>query len=342
MSRLSIVPWRRWRKRGHRHRTIRELEGPVASGGGTKAVVTALLANIGIAVAKFIGFILSGSSSMLAESIHSVADTSNQALLLYGGKRSKKQASEVHQFGYGRVRYISGFIVAIILFSLGGLFAIYEAIHKFQHPEPIESWRWLPIVILLIAMALEGFALRTALHEAESVRGSFTLKEFITRTRAPEIPVIVLEDTGALVGLVFGLFGVGMTLVTHDGRWDAIGSAAIGILLVVIAFVLAREMISMLIGESALPEHHDAIEREIVGGVFDSVIHLRTMHVGPDEILIAAKLAVKPDATATEIAEGINAAEVRIRSALPMTARVYIEPDIRREAGDTMTGTPKR
>lgn len=314
----------------------------MSSGGGTKAVVTALLANVGIAVAKFIGFILSGSSSMLAESIHSVADTSNQALLLYGGKRSKKQASEVHQFGYGRVRYISGFIVAIILFSLGGLFALYEAVHKFRHPEPIESWRWLPIAVLLIAMTLEGFALRTALHEAESGRGSFTIKEFITRTRAPEIPVIVLEDTGALIGLLFGLFGVGMTLVTHDGRWDAIGSAAIGLLLVVIAFILAREMISMLIGESALPEHHDAIEREIIGGVFDSVIHLRTMHIGPDEILVAAKLAVKPDATATEIAEGIDAAEVRIRSAVPMTARVYIEPDIRREVGDTMTGTPQR
>lgn len=293
-------------------------------------MVTALAANVGIALAKFVGFVLSGSSSMLAESIHSVADTSNQALLLYGGKRAQRAASEVHQFGYGRVRYISGFIVAIILFTLGGLFALYEAVHKFRHPEPIESWHWLPVVTLVLAMAMEGFALRTALREARGVRGSFGLREFLTRTRAPEIPVIVLEDSGALVGLVFGVFGVGMTLLTHDGRWDALGSAAIGVLLVVIAVVLAREMISMLIGESALPEHHEAIERNIVGGVFESIIHMRTLHIGPDEILIAAKLAVRPDVTAPEIAAGIDEAEERVRAALPMTARVYVEPDIRR------------
>lgn len=304
----------------------------MSSSGGTKAVMTALGANVGIAIAKFIGFLLSGSSSMLAESIHSVADTSNQGLLLYGGKRSRRQASAVHQFGYGRVRYISGFLVAIILFTLGGLFALYEAWHKFAHPEPITSWRWLPVVILVVAAAMEGFALRTALHEAEEVRGKFSLREFVTRTRSPEIPVIVLEDTGALVGLAFGLFGVVMTLVTDDGRWDAVGSAAIGVLLVVIAFVLAREMISLLIGESALPEHHDAIEREIVGGVFESIIHMRTLHLGPDEILIGAKLAVQPDATAAQIAASTDEAELRVRAAIPLKATIYIEPDIRRSA----------
>lgn len=299
------------------------------SSGGTRAVITALAANVGIAIAKFVGFVLSGSSSMLAESIHSIADTSNQVLLLYGGRQSARRASKVHQFGYGRVRYISGFLVAIILFSLGGLFAIYEAWHKFHEPESIDGWRWLPVVILLFAGVLEGFALRTALREAAGVRGNHSIVEFIRRTRSPEIPVIVLEDTGALIGLVFGLFGVGMTLATDDGRWDAIGSAAIGTLLVVIAFVLAREMISMLVGESALPEHHDTIEREITGGIFESIIHMRTLHLGPDEILVAAKLAVRPDANAIEIADAIDAAEQRVRSAVPLTARIYIEPDIR-------------
>lgn len=299
------------------------------SSGGTRAVITALAANVGIAIAKFVGFVLSGSSSMLAESIHSIADTSNQVLLLYGGRQSVRRASKDHQFGYGRVRYISGFLVAIILFSLGGLFAIYEAWHKFHEPESIDGWRWLPVVILLFAGVLEGFALRTALREAARVRGNHSIVEFIRRTRSPEIPVIVLEDTGALIGLVFGLFGVGMTLATDDGRWDAIGSAAIGTLLVVIAFVLAREMISMLVGESALPEHHGTIEREIMGGVFESIIHMRTLHLGPDEILVAAKLAVRPDANAIEIADEIDAAEQRVRSAVPLTARIYIEPDIR-------------
>lgn len=300
------------------------------SSGGTRAVVTALVANIGIAIAKFVGFVLSGSSSMLAESIHSIADTSNQVLLLYGGRRSVRSASAVHQFGYGRVRYISGFLVAIVLFSLGGLFAIYEAWHKFREPESIDGWRWLPVVILVLAGVMEGLALRAALREADAVRGDHSLIEFVRRTRSPEIPVIVVEDTGALIGLVFGLFGVGMTLATDDGRWDAVGSAAIGILLVVIAFFLAREMTSMLVGESALPEHHATVEREITGGVLESVIHMRTLHLGPDEILVAAKIAVRSDASAIDIAEAIDAAEERVRNSVPLTARIYIEPDIRR------------
>lgn len=300
------------------------------SSGGTRAIVTALLANVGIAIAKFVGFVLSGSSSMLAEAIHSIADTSNQALLLYGGRRAVRHASPVHQFGYGRTRYISGFLVAIILFSMGGLFAMYEAWHKFREPEAIEGWRWLPVAVLLFAGLMEGLALRAALREANAARGEYSLVEFIRRTRSPEIPVIVLEDIGALVGLVFALFGVAMTLSTDDGRWDAIGSAAIGILLVVIAFFLAREMTSMLIGESALPEHHAAIEREIVGGVLPSIIHMRTLHLGPDEVLVAAKLAVAGDASAADVAAAIDAAEERVRAAVPLTTRIYIEPDLRR------------
>lgn len=305
----------------------------MAAGGGTKAVITALAANIGIAVAKFIGFLLTGSSSMLAESVHSVADSSNQGLLLYGGRRAKRVASSVHQFGYGRVRYVAGFVVSIILFSLGGLFALYEAWHKFTDPHPIESWHWVPVVVLLVAVAMESFALRTALHEADHVRGDMSLREFVRDSRSPEIPVILLEDTGALVGLVFGLFGVGMTLATHDGRWDAVGSAAIGILLVVIAVFLGREMISMLIGESALPEHQAAIERAMTGDGVERVIHMRTLHLGPDEVLVAAKVAVTANDTAEEIARAIDAAEQRVRASVPLQLRIYIEPDLLQRDG---------
>lgn len=309
----------------------------MASGSGTKAVVTALAANIGIAVAKFVGYLLTGSSSMLAESVHSVADSSNQLLLLIGGRRATRKASEVHQFGYGRVRYVAAFVVSIVLFSLGGLFALYEAWHKFSDPHPIEDWQWVPVVVLLLAMVMEGFALRTAVREANHVRGQMSLWEYVKASRSPEIPTIILEDTGALLGLVFGLFGVGMTLGTGDGRWDAVGSAAIGVLLVVIAIFLAREMTSMLIGESAMPEHHEAIERALLGDGVDAVIHMRTMHLGPDDVLVAAKVAVTRSDTADEVTAAINAAEARVRAAVPLRAQIYIEPDLLRATGPTVT-----
>lgn len=304
----------------------------MAAGGGTKAIITALAANIGIAVAKFVGYLLTQSSSMLAESVHSVADSSNQLLLLVGGKRAQRKASAVHQFGYGRSRYIAAFIVSIVLFSLGGLFAIYEAWHKFTDPHPIESWQWVPVAVLLVAMVMEGFALRTAVQEANHVRGKQSLFAFVKSSRSPEIPTIILEDTGALLGLVFGLFGVGMTLATGDGRWDAVGSAAIGVLLVVIAVFLAREMSSMLLGESALPEHHTAIETALVGDGIEGVIHMRTLHLGPDELLVAAKVAVDRADDAAEVARAIDAAEVRVRGAVPLKTVIYLEPDLIRTA----------
>ncbi|MHB1065184.1 MAG: cation diffusion facilitator family transporter [Georgenia sp.] len=312
----------------------------MASGSGTRAVVTALAANVGIAVAKFMGYLLTGSSSMLAESVHSVADSSNQLLLLIGGKRATRRASAVHQFGYGRVRYVAAFVVSIVLFTLGGLFALYEAWHKFADPHPIDSWQWVPIAVLLLAMVMEGFALRTAVQEATRVRGDMSLFEFVKASRSPEIPVIILEDTGALLGLVFGLFGVGMTLGTGDGRWDAVGSAAIGVLLVLVAAFLAREMTSMLIGESALPEHRRAIEAALVGDGVESVIHMRTMHLGPDDVLVAAKVAVAPGATAEEVARAIDAAESRVRAAVPLKAQIYLEPDLLRGVDVTAQGGP--
>jgi cation diffusion facilitator family transporter len=303
----------------------------MAASGGTKAVLAALAANLGIAITKFVAYALTGSSSMLAEGVHSVADSGNQALLLVGGRRAKRQASPSHQFGYGRARYLYAFIVAIVLFTLGGCFALYEAWHKFSDPHPIEGrWWWVPLAVLGAAIVMEGLSFRTAVTEANHVRGKKSFTTFIKESRAPELPVILLEDLGALIGLVLALFGVSMTLITGDGRWDAIGSAAIGVLLVVIAIFLAKEMSLMLLGESADPEHQKAIERAIPGDGIVSVIHLRTLHLGPDEVLVAAKVEVERVDDAAHVSRAIDAAEIRIRESIPLQAQIYLEPDLRR------------
>ncbi|VTR78908.1 cation diffusion facilitator family transporter [Cellulomonas hominis] len=302
----------------------------MAHGGGNKAIIAALSANLGIAVTKFIAFLLTQSSSMLAESVHSVADSGNQALLLLGGKRARRAADEEHPFGYGRERYMYAFIVSIVLFSLGGLFALYEAWHKFAEPHPIESWQWVPIAVLLAAIVMEGFSFRTAIKEANLVRGKQGWVSYIRTAKAPELPVVLLEDLGALLGLVLALFGVSMTLITHDGRWDAIGSAAIGVLLVLIAVVLAVETKSLLLGESATRKDVDAIRAALVGAGVPSVIHLRTLHLGPEELLVAAKIEISATASAADVATAIDAAEQRVRAAVPIARVIYLEPDLRR------------
>lgn len=307
----------------------------MSANGGTRAIVAALLANIGIAVTKFIAFLLTGSSSMLAESIHSVADSGNQGLLLLGGRRAKREATPQHPFGYGRERYIYAFIVSIVLFSLGGLFALYEAYHKAQRPEPITSWQWVPVVVLVIAIGLEGFSFRTAIKESNEIRGNQTWLRFIRRAKAPELPVVLLEDFGALVGLIFALFGVGMTLITGNGMWDAAGTAMIGVLLVIIAITLAIETKSLLLGEGA--EQHDLakIERAVTNGPeVERIIHMKTLYLGPEELMVAAKVAVPPCDTAEELARGINAVEARIRSEVPIARVIYLEPDIYSAAAD--------
>jgi len=305
----------------------------VSASGGTKAVVAALLANVGIAVTKFIAFFLTGSSSMLAEAIHSVADSGNQVLLLIGGKRSTREATAKHPFGYGRERYIYAFIVSIVLFSVGGLFALYEGIHKVRHPEAITKWQWVPITVLVIALGLEAMSFRTAISEANHIRGGASWVAFIRHARAPELPVVLLEDFAALIGLVFALFGVGLTLLTGNGVWDGIGTLMIGSLLVSIAVVLAIETKSLLLGESATADQEEAISAAIAGtsGV-ESIIHMRTMHLGPDELLVAAKIAVAGEASASAVARAIDDAEVSVRSAVPIARVIYLEPDIRRSA----------
>ena len=301
--------------------------------GGTRAIVAALVANLGIAVTKFIAFVLTASSSMLAESIHSVADSGNQALLLLGGRRAQRSATPLHPFGYGRERYVYAFIVAIVLFSVGGLFALYEAWHKWSDPHPIDSWQWVPVVVLVVAIIMESFSLRTAIVESNRVRGSRSWVAFVRTAKAPELPVVLLEDIGALLGLVFALFGVSLTLATNDGRWDAVGTAMIGVLLVTIAFVLAVEMKSLLLGEGATPEAVRRIEQALLDcedHEVTEIIHMRTLHLGPEELLVAAKIGVTAQASGADIARVIDEAEKRVRAVEPVARVIYLEPDLPR------------
>ena len=296
--------------------------------GGTRAIVAALLANTGIAVTKFIAFLISGSSSMLAESVHSLADTGNQGLLLLGGKRAKKAADPSHPFGYGRERYVWAFVVAIVLFSVGGVFSIYEGVHKLQHPEPIRM-AWVPIGVLLIAICLESFSLRTALHESAPQRRGISLYTFVRRSKAPELPVVLLEDIAALVGLVLALIGVGASVITGDGVWDGIGTVAIGVLLIMVALVLGVETQSLLVGEGAADSDVQAMTAAALDGTdIEKIIHMRTLYLGPDDLLVAMKVAVRGSDTAADIAASINAVEARVRAAVPAATVMYIEPDL--------------
>jgi cation diffusion facilitator family transporter len=311
----------------------------VSTEGGTKAVVAALTANIFIAVTKFGAWVLTGASSMLAEAIHSVADSGNQVLLLVGGKKATRAATPEHPFGYGRERYLFAFIVAVVLFSVGGLFALYEAYHKYEEVhsgapnELLEGrWWWVPLVVLTAAIIAESFSFRTAIRESNKVRGRQSWRKFIGSAKAPELPVILLEDLAALLGLLFALFGVGMSLLTHNGYWDVVGTALIGLLLVLVAITLAAETKSLLLGEAAGTESVERIESSLTGtsGV-ERIIHMKTLHMGPEEILVAAKIGVSATANAAEVAEIIDRAEVAIRQAEPMVTSLYLEPDIFKE-----------
>ncbi|MFJ8696743.1 cation diffusion facilitator family transporter [Streptomyces roseolilacinus] len=302
----------------------------MSASGGTKAIVAALVANLAIAASKFVAFVFSGSSSMLAESVHSLADSGNQGLLLLGGKKAQREATPQHPFGYGRERYIYAFLVSIVLFSVGGMFALYEGYEKIKHPHEIEAWYW-PVGVLVFAIIAESFSFRTAIKESNELRGKRSWKDFVRTAKAPELPVVLLEDLGALVGLVLALVGVSLALVTGDGVWDGIGTLCIGALLILIAIVLAVETKSLLLGESAGLDEVRKIEEALVDGTtVTGIIHMRTLHLGPEELLVAAKIAVQHDDTATQVAAAIDAAETRIRAAVPIARVIYLEPDILR------------
>ncbi|WP_225840430.1 cation diffusion facilitator family transporter [Streptomyces sp. NK08204] len=300
----------------------------MSASGGTRAIVAALGANLAIAASKFVAFAFSGSSSMLAEGVHSLADSGNQFLLLLGGKRAQREATPQHPFGYGRERFIYAFLVSIVLFSIGGMFAVYEGYEKIRHPHELEHWYW-PVGVLVFAVIAEGFSFRTAIKESDELRGKLSWAQFIRRAKAPELPVVLLEDFGALIGLVLALGGVGLAVITGDGVWDGIGTVCIGFLLIGIALVLAAETKSLLLGEAAGLEEVEKIEAALVDGdTVTGLIHMRTLHLGPEELLVAAKIAVHHDDTAAEVANAINAAEARIRAAVPIARVIYLEPDI--------------
>ncbi|MGW0469043.1 cation diffusion facilitator family transporter [Streptomyces sp. NPDC003027] len=312
----------------------------MSASGGTKAIVAALAANLAIAVAKFVAYLFSGSSSMLAESVHSLADSGNQGLLLLGGKKAQRQATPQHPFGYGRERYIYAFLVSIVLFSVGGMFAIYEGYEKIKHPHEIEAWYW-PVGVLVFAIIAETFSFRTAIKESNLVRGNLSWRQFVKRAKAPELPVVLLEDLGALVGLILALIGVSLALVTGNGVWDGIGTLCIGVLLILIAIVLAAETKSLLLGEAAGIDEVKKIEDAVVDGeTVSRLIHMRTLHLGPEELLVAAKIAVRHSDTAAQVATAINAAEERIRTAVPIARVIYLEPDIYDETAATSGGDP--
>ncbi|MCV7422010.1 cation diffusion facilitator family transporter [Mycobacterium yunnanensis] len=302
----------------------------MSASGSKRAIVAALLANAGIAAAKFVGFLITGSSSMLAEAVHSVADTSNQGLLLLGQREAGKKPDALHQFGYGRSRYFYSFVVALVLFSLGSAFAMYEGYEKIVDPHELTS-PVVAVVILGVAICLEGYSFRTAMTESRPIKGDGTWWHFIRSSRNPELPVVLLEDTGALIGLAFALAGVGLTILTENPVWDGVGTLFIGALLGVIAVVLMVEMHSALIGEGATPREDGLIRTALEQTAHvDRVIHLRTQYMGPDDMLVGAKISLEPRTDLVTVANTIDAAEAAIRAAVPAATVIYLEPDLDR------------
>jgi len=302
----------------------------VSAGGGSKAIVAALGANLAIAVAKLVGFLVTGSSALLAESAHSVADSGNQVLLLVGGRRAAREADERHPFGYGRERYFYSFVVALVLFSIGGLFSLYEGNHKLHQPEPLNR-PLVGIAILVFAVVAESFSFRTALRESRPGKGDMSWWAFIRHAKSPELPVVLLEDFAALIGLLLALVGVVLSVLLDAPVWDAVGTLGIGVLLLAVAVVLAVEMKGLLLGESASREAVDAIRSALVDGAsITRVIHLKTLHLGPDELLVAAKVAVAPGLGLPAVARAIDEAEARVRRVEPLARTMYLEPDLDR------------
>ncbi len=315
-------------------------EGPGREGEGGRsrptgsllAVFAAFGANVGVAITKLLAFLFTGSASMLAEFVHSLADTSDQILLLVGRNRANRGETEAHPFGYGRERYFYGFIVSVVLFTVGGAYSVYDGIHKIIHPEPLTD-SYVAFGVLAVAAVLEGFSLRTAIRESNPLRKGSGWGTFIRRTKGPDLIVILLEDSAALIGLACAFAGVGLSVLTHNGAWDGGGSVAVGVLLACVAAVVAIETKSLLIGEAASPDAETRIVEALEDGPeVDRVIHMRTVHLSPESLLVAAKVAVRREDSAETIVRGIDAAERRVREAVPMAHVIYLEPDIYQES----------
>ncbi|MCU1675597.1 MAG: cation transporter [Frankiales bacterium] len=299
--------------------------------GSRKAIIAAFFANLGIAISKLVAFLFTGAASMLAEAIHSFADTGNQGLLMLGGKKAKREPDEHHPFGHSRERYFWAFVVALVIFSIGGAFAIYEGVHKLTEAKHELEYFWVGVAVLSVAIVLESFSLRTAVVETRHIKpAGQSYWQFIRHTKSAELPVVLLEDLGALLGLVFALIGITVAHTTGDSRYDAVGSIAIGVLLVIIAIILVIQMKSLLIGESADAVTRAALDKAILATPeIRSIIHMRTLQMGPDDILVAAKVEMASSIGYAEMAKVIDAAEERMRAAVPDARVIYLEPDVR-------------
>jgi len=292
-----------------------------------RAILYAFLANLGIALAKSWAAVVTGSGSMLAEAIHSYADTGNQVLLYLGLKQSLRPPDNEHPLGYGKLSYFWSFIVAILLFSMGGLFSIYEGYHKLMHPEPL-SQIWIAIVVLVLAIFLEAASLFGALREIRKVRAGRPFREWLRHTRNSELVVVLGEDIGAQLGLVLALAFLIMAFITGNPMFDALGSICIGVVLLVISFFVGWRVQSLLVGKSADPDIQaaiDAIINEQHG--IESVFNTITMQFGPDTML-AAKIKMNPSLGINEAVENINALERQLKARIPKLKWCFIEPDV--------------
>lgn len=289
-------------------------------------VIVALLANLVVALAKLGVFAITGSSALLAESLHSFADSTNEVLLLYGARRSRQPADERHPFGHARYRYLYAFLVSLTVFWIGGVLAVLEGVSRLMADEAIVDPRW-AFAVLGLAAVLDGWSLRTTLRSGRSAKGTLTWKQLVRQTKAPELIVVFLEDLGALIGIAIAFVGVGLAAVTGHGAWDAAASIAIGVLLMAIGLLVNRETRSLLLGESATDEVVAAIRDAIAttAGI-QSVIDLRAIHLGPDDLVVAAGILVDPGLTAADVTRSIVAAERRVQDAVPFRTVIYLEP----------------
>ena len=297
------------------------------------ALYTALGANVAVAIAKGIAAAITGSSAVLAESLHSVADSVNEILLLVGARRAVRPADLRHPFGHARYRYLYAFVVSLAVFWIGGVLSVLEGVNHLVTREEIVDPRW-AFAVLALAALLDGWSLRTTKLAWRGAKGELSWRRVIRDTKAPDLIVVFLEDVGALAGVAIAAIGLGLTTITDDGTWDAIASIAIGILLMAIGLVVNRETQSLLVGEAAAVDVVAAIRDAIASTAgIDGVRELRTIHIGPDDLVVAAGVWVDASSSATAISRSLDNAERRVREVAPFRTVVVIEPRVRDRPG---------
>lgn len=309
---------------------------------GTGHIIQSLLVNVAIAAVKAVAAYFTKSGSMLAEALHSFSDCGNQILLLVGVRQSRKPADEKHPFGYGRAIYFWSFMVAMMLFLGGGVFSIYEGIHKIREPEPVERV-WLGVGILAVSLLLEGSACLSNIKELNKRRGKKPFMQYLKDTTDSDLVVVFGENSAAVLGLAFAIAALALAAVTNDGRWDGIGSAAIGLVLVGVAIFLATEVSSLLLGEAADPEI-DGVARELAKEFkeMEAVLNVLTMQQGPGEVLVHIKIAFEASLTVEDACRAINVFEERLREKRPEVKWVFVEPDIPKTPSQLAIPKPKR